>query len=425
MTDMGKQNELERRITQMGRHARASAMVLARADASSKNDALVCIADRLRSSTGPVLDANAGDIDAGREAGLSEAMIDRLTLTEERIEKMAAGVEAVAELPDPVGEVVTEWTQPNGMRLAQVRVPVGVICLIYESRPNVTVDAAALCLKSGNASILRGGSEAFRTNTALAHEIADALARVGLPEKSVQLVDTPDRRAVELLLGMEGYIDMAVPRGGKGLIETVSRLARVPVIKHYEGICHVYVDEHAELGMARKICYNAKVQRPGVCNAMETLLVHRAVAERFLPEICGEYDAAGVELRGCTRTRQLWPNVVPATEDDWRTEYLDLILSIRVVDSIDDAIVHISKYGSQHTDSIVTDSYSAAERFLRDVDSSSVFVNISTRLSDGFEYGFGAELGISTSRIHCRGPMGLRELTCTKYVGRGDGQVRE
>jgi len=421
---MGEQDTLEQRIVEMGRAARASAVVLACTSTSVKNDALRNIAERLRMRTGAVLEANTEDIAAGRDAGLSDAMIDRLVLTDERIEKMAAGVEAVAELPDPVGEVVTEWTQPNGMRLAQVRVPVGVISLIYESRPNVTVDAAVLCLKSGNASILRGGSEAFHTNTVLAAEIAVAVAKAGLPAESVQLIDTTDRRAVEILLGLGRYIDMVVPRGGKGLIETVSRLARVPVIKHYDGICHVYVDERADLDMARKIAFNAKVQRPGVCNAMETLLVHRAVADRFLPGLCDEYATAGVEVRGDEQTCRLWPNAQPATEEDWRTEYLDLVVSIRVVNSMDEAIEHISTYGSQHTDSIVTDSYSAAEQFLRDVDSSSVFVNISTRLSDGFEYGFGAELGISTSRIHCRGPMGLRELTCTKYVGRGSGQVR-
>jgi len=422
---MKKKPELDQHMADMGRAARESSRILARTPTLVKNEALGRIADRLRESSDRVLEANSKDIDAGRDAGLSAAMIDRLVLTDERIDKIAAGVEEIADLPDPVGEVVTEWTRPNGMRLAQVRVPVGVISMIYESRPNVTVDAAALCLKSGNASILRGGSEAFRTNTALATEIVAAVEKSGLPAAAVQLVDTTDRRAVEILLGMDQYIDMAVPRGGKGLIETVSRLARVPVIKHYDGICHIYVDDHADLGMASAMCFNAKVQRPGVCNAMETMLVHSSVAERFLPDICSKYEEAGVELRGCKRTCQIWPAAAAADEEDWRTEYLDLVLSIRVVDSIDEAIDHISMYGSQHTDSIVTDSYSAAERFLRDVDSSSVFVNISTRFSDGFEYGFGAELGISTSRIHCRGPMGLRELTCTKYVGRGSGQLRE
>jgi len=421
---MGEQDTLEQRIVQICRAARTSAAVLACTSTSVKNNALGSIAERLRTRTEPVLEANAKDVAAGRDAGLSPAMIDRLVLADERIEKMAVGVEKVADLPDPVGEVVTEWTQPNGMRLAQVRVPIGVVCLIYEARPNVTVEAAALCLKSGNACILRGGSNSFRTNSMLADEIGEAIEEAGLPKEAVQMVDTPDRRAVELLLGMNRYIDVAVPRGGKGLIEMVSRVARVPVIKHDDGICHVYIDEQADLDMARKIAFNAKVQRSGVCNAMETLLVHSAVADRFLPGLCDEYAAAGVEVRGDERVCKLWSNARAATEDDWRTEYLDLVLSIRVVDSMDEAIEHISMYGSQHTDSIVTDSYSAAERFLRDVDSSSVFVNISTRLSDGFEYGFGAELGISTSRIHCRGPMGLRELTCTKYVGRGSGQLR-
>ena len=421
---MGEQDTLEQRILQLGRAARGAAAELARTPTSAKNKALHGIADRLRVTAASILDANAEDVAGGRETELTNAMIDRLMLTPERIEKMAVGVEKVAELPDPVGEVVTEWTQPNGMRLAQVRVPIGVVCLVYEARPNVTVEAATLCLKSGNACILRGGSNSFRTNSMLADEIAEAIEEAGLPKDAVQMVDTTDRRAVELLLGMNQYIDVAVPRGGKGLIETVSRVARMPVIKHDDGICHVYVDERADLDMARKIAFNAKVQRPGVCNAMETLLVHSAVADQFLPGLCDEYAAAGVEVRGDERVCKLWSNALPATEKDWRTEYLELVLSIRVVDSMDEAIEHISTYGSQHTDSIVTDSYSAAERFLNDVDSSSVFVNISTRLSDGFEYGFGAELGISTARMHCRGPMGLRELTCTKYVGRGNGQLR-
>jgi glutamate-5-semialdehyde dehydrogenase len=421
MTD---DNALRTRIESMGRAARAAAGVLARTPTSAKDNALRAVAARLRENSATIIEANEKDVAAGRETGLSDAMIDRLVINEDCIEKMAVGAEAVADLPDPVGEVVHEWSRPNGMRLAQVRVPVGVISLIYESRPNVTVDAAVLCLKSGNASILRGGSEAFNTNMALAAEIKAAVTDAGLPAETVQLVDTTDRAAVEILLGMEKYLDMVVPRGGKGLIETVSRLARVPVIKHYDGICHVYVDKSADLDMAAKICFNAKVQRPGVCNAMETLLVHESVADEFLPVICHEYLAAGVEVRGCEKTCDICAAASPATEEDWRTEYLDLTVSIRIVDSIDDAVDHIAKYGSQHTDAIVTEDESAAERFLRDVDSSSVFVNLSTRFSDGFEYGFGAELGISTSRIHCRGPMGLRELTCTKYTGRGTGQIR-
>lgn len=416
--------DLRERIESMGRAARAAAGILARTPTDKKNEALRAIAARLRANAATIKDANEKDVAAGREAGLSDAMIDRLVIDDERIEKMAVGTEAVADLPDPVGEIVDEWSRPNGMRLAQVRVPVGVISLIYESRPNVTVDAGALCLKSGNASILRGGSEAFNTNMALAAEIKAAVTEAGLPADTVQLVDTTDRAAVEILLGMEKYLDMVVPRGGKGLIETVSRLARVPVIKHYDGICHIYVDKDANLDMAKDVSLNAKVQRPGVCNAMETLLIHKSVADEFLPAICHEYLAAGVEVRGCERTCDICAVASPATEEDWRTEYLDLTISVRIVDSIDDAIAHIAEYGSQHTDAIMTEDETAAEQFLREVDSSSVFVNLSTRFSDGFEYGFGAELGISTSRIHCRGPMGLRELTCTKYTGRGTGQIR-
>lgn len=416
--------ELSDRIESMGRAARTAAGILARTPTDKKNDALRAIAGRLRADAPAIIAENKKDVDAGREAGLSDAMLDRLVIDAERIEKMAVGTEAVADLPDPVGEIVDEWERPNGMRLAQVRVPVGVISLIYESRPNVTVDAAALCLKSGNASILRGGSEAFNTNMALASEIRDAVTEIGLPVDSVQLVDTTDRAAVEILLGMEQYLDMVVPRGGKGLIDTVSRLARVPVIKHYDGICHIYVDKDANLEMAKDVCFNAKVQRPGVCNAMETLLVHESAADEFLPVICHEYLAAGVEIRGCERTCDICAAATPATEEDWRTEYLDLTVSVRIVDSIDDAVSHIAKYGSQHTDAIISENENNAEKFLREVDSSSVFVNLSTRFSDGFEYGFGAELGISTSRIHCRGPMGLRELTCTKYTGRGTGQTR-
>jgi glutamate-5-semialdehyde dehydrogenase len=383
------------------------------------------MADGLRNRADLILQENQSDIRRAKEAGLSSAMIDRLTLNEGRIEAMAAGLEEIIKLPDPVGEVLKMWKRPNGLRIGKVRVPIGVIGFIYESRPNVTVDAAGLCLKSGNAIILRGGSEAIDSNAAIADIIVEAIGRAGLPPDCVQLIRTTDRAAVNAMLKLDRYIDLIIPRGGKPLIKLVVETSTIPVIMHYEGICHTYVDEFADLDMAEEICMNAKVQRPGVCNAMETMLVHSRVAEEFLPRIANKLTAAGVEVRGCDKTRAIIPHATPAIEEDWRTEYLDLILSVRVVDSIEEAIEHIDTYGSAHSDAIVTENYSRAQKFLEEVDSSAVFVNASTRFNDGFEFGLGAEIGISTNRLHCRGPMGLEELTTTKYIVYGGGQVRQ
>jgi glutamate-5-semialdehyde dehydrogenase len=367
---------------------------------------------------------NAKDLEAGRAKGLSGAMLDRLELTDKRIEGMAVGLEAVAALADPVGEVVHQTIRPNGLRIAQVRQPIGVIGIIYESRPNVTADAAALCLKSGNACILRGGSEAILSNLAIAKVFVEGAVAAGVAEHAVQMIGTTDRAAVGEMLKLDRYIDMIVPRGGKGLVARVLEESRIPVVAHLDGICHTYVHEDADLAMAKSICVNAKLQRPGVCNAMETLLVHAAVAQRFLPDVAAALLEGGCELRGCTRTRAIVP-CNEATEEDWGLEYLDRILSIKIVDSLDEAIDHINHYGSHHSDSIVTEGYAAAERFLDDVDSAAVYVNASTRFTDGFEFGLGAEIGISTNKLHCRGPMALKELTSLKYVIRGSGQIRE
>ncbi|RJP20543.1 MAG: glutamate-5-semialdehyde dehydrogenase [Candidatus Abyssobacteria bacterium SURF_5] len=420
-----KQDPLEQSVLDTALASRSAARKLAGLSSQAKNEGLSAIAKNLRARTKDIQKKNGADIERAKQAGLSAALIDRLTLTESRIEAMAAGVEEVAMLPDPVGEVLRMWKRPNGLRIGKVRVPIGVIGFIYESRPNVTVDAAALCIKSGNAIILRGGSEAIESNSIIADVIAEGLGRARLPEAAVQLIRTTDRSAVGIMLKLDRYIDLIIPRGGKSLIKRVVENSTIPVIMHYDGICHTYVDEFADLAMADSICMNAKVQRPGVCNAMETLLVHAAVSENFIPQIVERMRAAGVEIRGCERTRHLVPGVIAATEEDWRTEYLDLILSVKVVNSIEEAIDHISRYGSAHSDAIVTENYSRAQQFLEEVDSSAVFVNASTRFNDGFEFGLGAEIGISTNRLHCRGPMGLEELTTTKYIVYGNGQVRQ
>jgi len=420
-----KKKQLQETVLDIARRARSAARELARVSTGEKNEALKLIAANLRARTDFILERNSGDVERAREAGLSSAMLDRLTLTEDRIEAMALGVDEIVGLPDPVGRVISMSKRPNGLRVGKVRVPIGVIGFIYESRPNVTVDAAGLCLKSGNAIILRGGSEAIDSNSAIADVVADSLGKAGLPADGVQLLRTTDRAAVGAMLGLDEYIDLIIPRGGKGLIELVMKNSTIPVIMHYDGICHTYVDEFADLDMAEKICVNAKVQRPGVCNAMETMLVHSRVAEEFLPKAAAKLSEAGVELRGCDRTCKILPDAVKAAEEDWATEYLDLILSVKVVDSIDEAMDHIAAYGSAHSDAIVTENYGRAERFLEEVDSSAVFVNASTRFNDGFEFGLGAEIGISTNRLHCRGPMGLDELTTTKYIVSGSGQVRE
>ena len=421
---MTKKDQLEKVLLDIAQRARAAARALAKLSSRQKDDALRSVAASLRGRTEFIVERNASDLERAKAAGLSGAMIDRLTLNEDRIGAMADGLEEIANLRDPVGEVLSMWKRPNGLRIGKTRVPIGVIGFIYESRPNVTVDAAGLCLKSGNAIILRGGSEAIDSNAAIADIIADSLTRAGLPADAAQLLRTTDRAAVGIMLKLDEYIDLIIPRGGKGLIKRVVENSTIPVIMHYDGICHTYVDEFADLDMAESICFNAKVQRPGVCNAMETLLVHSHVAKEFLPRISEKLTAAGVELRGCRKSRKILPEVAPASEEDWGTEYLDLILSVKVVESIDEAIEHISEYGSAHSDAIVTESYGRAQQFLEEVDSSAVFVNASTRFNDGFEFGLGAEIGISTNRLHCRGPMGLEELTTTKYIIYGNGQVR-
>ena len=408
----------------MGKAARAASRELAEADAGRKNTALMAIADVVLGQRGQLIEANQRDLEAGRARGLDDALLDRLALNDDRIEAMAEGCRQVAALPDPVGEISGLAYRPSGIQVGRMRVPLGVIGIIYESRPNVTVDAAALCLKSGNATILRGGSEALHSNRALAEIIQAGLVATGLPRSAVQIVATTDRAAVGELLRMSAHVDVIVPRGGKGLIERVSRESLIPVIKHLDGVCHVYIDAAADAEKAFAVAVNAKTQRYGTCNTMETLLVHRGRAGEMLPRLQQAYARHGVELRGCERTRAVLPDIRAAVESDWSEEYLAPILSIRVVDSLDQAIEHINTYGSQHTDSIITEDWSAARRFLRAVDSSSVMVNASTRFADGFEYGLGAEIGISTDKLHARGPVGLEGLTTQKFVVLGDGHVR-
>ncbi len=411
-------------MLEVGRRARAASRELARADTATKNRALVAAAKAVRRDAKKLLAANADDAKAARVAGKDAAFIDRLTLTEKSIESLAQGLEQVAKLPDPVGEISELREQPSGIRVGRMRVPLGVIGIIYESRPNVTADAAALCLKAGNACILRGGSEAVRSNQAIAACVHEGLRAANLPEAAVQVVETADRAAVGILLSMNEYVDIIVPRGGKDLIERVMRESRIPMIKHLDGVCHVYIDERADVDKAIRIADNAKTQRYGVCNAIETLLVNEAIAPRVLPKLAKIYIDKGVELRGDEGARRLVPQMKPATEEDWYAEYLAPILAVRVVRDLDQAIEHIGKYGSQHTDAIVTEDEARAKRFLREVDSSSVMVNASTRFADGFEYGLGAEVGISTDKLHARGPVGLEGLTSQKYVVFGSGQIR-
>jgi len=417
---------IQEQISQMGERARRAARALSREDTGVKNRALLAMADALERNTDSLLVENGRDLQAGREQGLTEAMLERLTLTPERIAQMAEGVRQIVALPDPVGTITGLAYQPSGIQLGKMRVPIGVVGMIYESRPNVTIDAAALCLKSGNAVILRGGSEAQYSNRALAACVREGLKQVGLPEDVVQMVATTDREAVSAMLTMPQYIDVIIPRGGKGLIERVITEARMPVIKHLDGVCHVYIDDKADLEKARRIAVNAKTHRYGVCNAMETLLVHQAVASKLLPTLAADYAEKGVELRGCEQTcALLGKSVIPATEDDWYAEYLGPVLAIRVLADMDAAIDHIERYGSHHTDTIVTEELGRARRFLREVDSASVMVNASTRFADGFEYGLGAEIGISTDKIHARGPVGLEGLTTEKFVVLGDGHIRQ
>jgi glutamate-5-semialdehyde dehydrogenase len=411
-------------MLEVGRRARAASREVARADTDAKNRALLTAAKAVRRDVKKLLAANAEDVKTARAAGRDAAFLDRLTLTEKSIEAMAEGLEEVAKLPDPVGEISDLRQQPSGIRVGRMRVPLGVIGIIYESRPNVTADAAALCLKAGNACILRGGSEAIRSNQAIADCVHEGLSAAGLPEAAVQIIETADRTAVGMLLSMNEYVDIIVPRGGKDLIERVMRESRIPMIKHLDGVCHVYIDERADLQKAIRIADNAKTQRYGVCNAMETLLVAEKIAPKVLPRLAKIYAGKGVELRGDEKSRALVSGMKPATEEDWYAEYLAPILAVRVVKDLDAAIEHIGKYGSQHTDAIVTEDEASARRFLREVDSSSVLVNASTRLADGFEYGLGAEIGISTDKLHARGPVGLEGLTSQKYVVLGSGQIR-
>jgi glutamate-5-semialdehyde dehydrogenase len=408
----------------LGRRARRAARALAVAGSRDKDAALDGIAAALDRSRAALAAANARDLAAGRDNGLDAAALDRLELTPARIDAMISGLRQVIALPDPVGEITGLSYRPSGIQVGRMRVPLGVVGIIYESRPNVTVDAASLCIKSGNACILRGGSEAIHSNGAIADCIRAGLAAAGLPAAGVQVVETTDRAAVGELIAMPEYVDVVVPRGGKSLIERISAEARVPVIKHLDGVCHVYIDDRADPDKAVAIAVNAKTHRYGVCNAMETLLVAAPVAAALLPRLAARYREAGVELRGCPRTRELVPDCLAATEADWHAEYLAPILAIRVVDGLDAALEHIARYGSQHTDAIVTEDYGRARRFLREVDSSSVMVNASTRFADGFEYGLGAEIGISTDKLHARGPVGLEGLTSQKFVVLGDGQVR-
>jgi len=410
-------------MTRLGRAAREASRVIGRASTAQKNRALQGAASALDAAREELTAANELDLAAGRANGLEPAMLERLALTPARIDSMIVGLRQVASLPDPIGAIRDMSYRPSGIQVGKMRVPLGVVGIIYESRPNVTIDAASLCLKSGNATILRGGSEAIHSNRAIATCIQRGLAEAGLPPAVVQVVEVTDRAAVGALITMPEYVDVIVPRGGKGLIERVSRDARVPVIKHLDGICHVYVSAHADLAKAQRIAFNAKTYRYGICGAMETLLVDQAVAAQFLPAMAEQFRAKGVELRGCERTQALI-DVNPATEDDWNTEYLAAILSIRVVNGLDQAIEHINQYGSHHTDSIVTEHQGESRRFMSEVDSSSVMLNTPTCFADGFEYGLGAEIGISTDKLHARGPVGLEGLTCEKYIVVGDGQLR-
>ncbi len=404
--------------------AKKASQTLASLSSAVKNELLQRMAKALLDHTEELIEANEEDLAAARSEGLAAAMVDRLTLDAARIRGMADGLREVADLPDPVGEITGMWRRPNDLQIGRMRIPLGVIGIVYESRPNVTADAAALCLKSGNAVILRGGKEAIHSNLAIARILKNELERMGLPGAALQVIETTDRTAILELLKLEEQIDLIIPRGGEGLIRFVSEHSRIPVIKHYKGVCHTFVDASADYEQAEKICINAKVQRPGVCNAMETLLIHQDIAETFVPRIALAMRAQGVELRGCETTREFAEEVLPASEDDWYAEYLDLTLAVRVVESLDEAIAHIRKYGSLHTEVIVTCDYQNSQRFLREINSSVVMVNASSRFSDGNQFGLGAEIGISTTKLHSFGPMGLEDLTTRKFIVLGDGQIR-
>ena len=416
--------DLHEMISAMAKDAKLAARILRNSGRAQKDSALKFMAETLISRKAEIIKVNAKDVSFAKEKGLTKAMIDRLTLNEATIDSMVTGLREVATLEDPVGEVTRMWKRPNGLQVGRVRVPLGVIGFIYESRPNVTVDASALCIKSGNAVLLKGGSEAINSNLVLNEILAEAMKKADLPEKSIQVIPSTEHEAVGILLRMDDYVDLIIPRGGESLIRFVAENSTIPVLKHFKGVCHVYVDELADLNMARKICFNAKVQRPGVCNAMETMLVHKKVAPDFLPVMIEEFIKAGVEVRACENTLQLVPDLKLASDSDWGTEFLDLILAVKIVEDMDGALDHIEKYGSNHTEAIVTNDYERSKEFLEKVDASVVLVNASTRFNDGFELGLGAEIGISTSKLHAYGPMSLKELTSTKFIVFGSGQVR-
>ena len=417
--------DIRKYIAELAGEAREAGRSLGRASSDQKDRALVRMAEALGKRKAELIAENRKDTRNAEEKGLSKALVDRLALNDKRIGEMANGLLEVSQLPDPVGEVIKMWRRPNGMTVGKMRVPIGLIGIIYESRPNVTADATSLCLKAGNAVILRGGSEAIHSNKAIVKILRDAARAEGIPEGAITFIDIPDREAIVEMLKLEGVIDLIIPRGGEGLIRAVTENSRIPVLKHYKGVCHVFVDRDADLVMAADICFNAKVQRPGTCNAMETMLVDDAIAEGFLPGMLKRFEDAGVVLKGCTKTRSLFPSAVAVKEEDYYQEYLDLVLNVKVVKDMEEAMEHIARYGSAHSDSIVTTNYDRAMRFLREVDSSAVFVNASTRLNDGYQFGLGAEIGISTDKIHARGPMGLEELTCAKFIVLGNGQLRE
>jgi len=416
---------LKQEALRLGKQAKIAARRLAPLSSAEKNRALLLMADKIEAKSAFLVEENSKDLDFARANGVSSAVLDRIALNPSRVQAMAQGLRDVAALADPVREVVKMWRRPNGLQVGRMRIPLGVIGIIYEARPNVTADAAALCLKSGNAVILRGGSEAHHSNQAIGAVLREACAETRVPRDAVQVVQSKDHALVNELLQLEEYIDLIIPRGGEDLIRAVVAHSKIPVIKHYKGVCHVYVDSDASLEMAERICFNAKVQRPSVCNAMETLLVHQAVAAKFLPAMIAKFQSAGVEIRGCEKTCAIIAGLKPASEEDWSTEYLDLILAVRIVKDMDEAIAHIERYGSEHTESIVTTNYQKSREFVDRVNSSAVMVNASTRFNDGGELGLGAEIGISTSKIHAFGPMGLEELTTTKFIVFGDGQIRE
>ena len=417
--------EIEKLVKEIAQKAKEASFEMAKVETSKKNEVLLYVADLLEKNRDRIKSENKKDLEAGKEKGLSGALLDRLELNDKRINQMIDGLKQVAALPDPVGEITKTWRRPNGLIVNKMRIPLGVIGIIYESRPNVTIDAASLTFKSGNVVILRGGSEAINSNKILGELFQEGISKFGLPPAAVQVIPITDREAIKVMLKLDEYIDLIIPRGGEGLIRFVAENSRIPVLKHYKGVCHVYVDNEADLDMAVKIAFNAKVQRPAVCNAMETLLVHKDIAEEFLPKIDKLYQEAGVEIRGCEKTRKILPRAKEATEQDYYAEFLDLILAVKIVDDIDEAIAHIEKYGSSHTESIVTNNYQKAGKFLREVNSSTVLVNASTRWSDGYELGLGAEIGINTSKLHAYGPMGLEALTVEKFVILGNGQIRE